>query len=285
MLSFLLCTIIFIQNYLLLNYSYYIVRGVVKLTKSNNQRGIQSLQLGINILDVFLEERKPLKFVEIQEATGMTKSNLYKYLYTLIQSGLLYNDPEDRTYMLGSRLIEYGHIASEYLDILPMVESALEKIGEETSLTSLFAVWQNGVPVIAHIHSADYGVNIGAQMGHSLPLMSSTGKIFSVFKKGREKDNWELQELSKLSNEEKEKFITECEKIKEVKFTHSVEPLIKHVSSFSVPVLDFKKDLAGAITVVGFDPLVPRKSDDHISKYVLSVASKISKKLGYEGEY
>lgn len=250
------------------------------MTRRTNQRGIQSLQLGINILDVFLNEKKPLRFVDIQEATGMTKSNLYKYLYTLTQSGLLHNNLEDRTYMLGSRLIEYGNIALEYLDIMPTIEPALEKISSETSLTSLFAVWQHDSPVIAHIHSADFGINIGAQMGNTLPLLSATGKIFSAFKSGKEQ--WELNELDKLTEQERDEFIKKRNDIQKEAFAHATEPLIEYVSSFSVPVFDFTKDLVGAITVVGFDPLVPKDIEHETSQYVMSIAKSVSKKLGYE---
>lgn len=255
------------------------------MSKSTNQRGIQSLQLGINILDVFLKERKPLKFAEIQEATGMTKSNLYKYLHTLTQSELLFNNLEDRTYVLGSRLIEYGNIALEYYDIIPTIKPALEQVSEETSLTSLFAIWQHNSPVIAHIHSVDFGINIGAQIGTTLPLLSSTGKIFSAFKSGSEIEDWAEKELEHLTEEERQLFQENRQTIRQEKFTHAVEPLIKHISSFSVPVLDFNDELVGAITVVGFDPSIPKNSKDEVSQFVKSIARKASEKLGYKKEY
>ncbi len=54
---------------------------------------IQSLQIGLGILDLVAKQEKPLKFTDIQELTQITKSNLYKYLNTLTQLGLLYRDP------------------------------------------------------------------------------------------------------------------------------------------------------------------------------------------------
>jgi len=53
----------------------------MEITKNGST--IQSLQIGIGILDVLINNGTPMKFVEIQEKTNMTKSNLYKYMNTL----------------------------------------------------------------------------------------------------------------------------------------------------------------------------------------------------------
>ena len=62
----------------------------MEVVKSNSM--IQSLQIGIGILEVIAEQNRPLKFVEIQELTGLTKSNLYKYINTFVHSQMLYRD-------------------------------------------------------------------------------------------------------------------------------------------------------------------------------------------------
>lgn len=254
------------------------------MTKQTNHKGIQSLQLGISILDLFLEEGRPLKFTEIQSMTGMTKSNLYKYLYTLTQTGILYRDTTENTYMLGNRLIEYGNAALNDFDIVGRVNPFLKEISDHTSLTSLLAVWSHTGPVIASIRNADYGINIGAQMGATLPLLSSSGKIFSTFKNSSDQRKWLENELKPLSEKERNQFLAEKKKIQKEKFTHSTEPLIKHISSFSVPLFDFNSDLIGALTVVGFTPLIPRNATDEISEYVKKTAFIISKSFGYKGK-
>ncbi|OLN22040.1 IclR family transcriptional regulator [Domibacillus antri] len=251
------------------------------MTEQKSPQGIQSLQIGLNILDVFLEKARPLKFAEVQEYTGMTKSNLYKYLHTFTQSGVLYRDPVQNTYSLGSRLIEYGNAALGSTDIIGRVLPHLKEISQQTSLTTLLAVWSHDGPVIAHIWNANYGINIGAQIGAKLPLLSSSGKIFAAFMKGTERQEWELRELSKLTELKRKEFITERGEIEKNKFTYASEPLIEHISSFSVPLLDFQQNLLGALTVVGFTPLVPKNTDDEISQYVLEQAQKISSSFGY----
>ena len=243
---------------------------------------IQSLQTGIQILDLIAEHGQSLKFNEIQELSGITKSNLYKYLNTLTQLGLLYRDKKQGMYTLGSKLIEYGMAATGSKDLIGIVTPYLQEISRHTSLTALLTVWTHDGPVIANIWSANYGLNIGAQIGTHLPLMSSSGKIFAAFKESVYIKEWRLKELSKVPEIRRKEFEEEQKKILNTYFAYSKDPLVEHVSSFSVPIFDYKKELLGALTIVGFSPVVPHTTDDEVSQFVLNCAKVISESFGYD---
>ncbi len=68
------------------------------MNKPKNTSMIQSLQIGFQIVDLIAEQDHPLKFTDIQELSGITKSNLYKYLNTLTYLGLVYRDKKQGTY-------------------------------------------------------------------------------------------------------------------------------------------------------------------------------------------
>jgi len=241
---------------------------------------IQSLQTGIQIIDLISEQGQALKFNEIQELSGITKSNLYKYLNTLTQLGLLYRDKKQGTYTLGSKLIEYGIAATGSKDLIGKVTPYLQDISRQTSLTALLSVWTHDGPVIANIWSANYGLNIGAQIGTHLPLLSSTGKIFATFKELVYIKEWKLKQLSKIPENMKKEFEEEQKQILDSYFSYAKEPLVEQVSSFSVPIFDYKKELLGSLTAVGFSPLVPQTPDDEVSQFVLKCAKEISESFG-----
>ena len=243
---------------------------------------IQSLQTGIQLLDLIAENGQSLKFNEIQELSGITKSNLYKYLNTLTQLGLLYRDKKQGTYTLGSKLIEYGIAATGSKDLIGKVTPYLQEISRHTSLTALLSVWTHDGPVIANIWSANYGLNIGAQIGTHLPLMSSSGKIFMTFKELLYIKEWKIKELSKLPEHRRRELEEEQPDIFNSYFSYAKEPLVEHVSSFSVPIFDYKKELLGALTCVGFSPLIPQTPNDEVSQFVLECAWEISESFGYD---
>lgn len=243
---------------------------------------IQSLQTGIGLIDLIVEHGPSLRFNELQDLTGITKSNLYKYLNTLTQLGLLYRDKKDGAYSLGSKLIEYGKAATGSKDLIGKVTPYLQEINRHTSLTALLAVWTHDGPVVANIWSANYGLNIGAQIGTHLPLMSSSGKVFATFMELVYIKEWRLKELSKVPENKRKEFEEEQKNITKTYFSFSKDPLVEHVSSFSVPIFDYKKELLGALTIVGFSPVVPKTPDDEVSQFVFKCAREISESFGFD---
>ncbi|MCP1143527.1 IclR family transcriptional regulator [Lysinibacillus endophyticus] len=252
------------------------------MTTENKTTVIQSLQIGLNILEILAKEKEPLKFTEIQNLTSMTKSNLYKYLATLSQFGMIYRNPHTNTYTLGHKLVQLGNIALGHTSLIEMVIPYFKKINEQANLTVLLAVPSPQGPLISYISSSvEYGINIGAQMGTHLPLNCSTGIIFSSFEKNTIMKEWELEELMKFSKSELEQFKEAKEKTKQLYFATKKEPLVTHVSSFSVPILNFDEELLGAITVVGITETVPKTLDDTTGQFVLGIAREISEYYGY----
>lgn len=242
---------------------------------------IQSLQIGFQIVDLIAEQDHPLKFTDIQELSGITKSNLYKYLNTLTYLGLVYRDKKQGTYSLGSKLIEYGMLAIGSQDVIGTVTPYLRDISRHTSLSALVAVWTQDSPVIANISSSNATLNIGAQIGNRLPLHSATGRIFSAFQHEHEMKEWKQTALEKLPEAERTAFEEEEAKIQREHFAYTAEPLVKHVSSFSVPLLKYDSELVGALTVVGFSTDVPKTPHHETSRYVLQCAEEISESFGY----
>jgi DNA-binding IclR family transcriptional regulator len=251
------------------------------MTTETKTIGIQSLQIGLNILEILAMEKEPLKFTDIQNLTSMTKSNLYKYLSTLSQFGLIYRNPHTNAYTLGHKLVQLGNVALGQSSLIEVVIPYFKKITEKTNLTVLLAIPSKKGPLISYILSADYGINIGAQMGTHLPLSSSTGVVFSAFEKDVLMKDWKEEELSKLNKSEAQQFYGEKEKTRGLFFASKTEPLINHVSSFSVPILNFNNELLGAITIVGITETVPQSADHPIGQYVLYVGREISEYFGF----
>ncbi|MBA4538372.1 IclR family transcriptional regulator [Bacillus aquiflavi] len=249
--------------------------------KKNNSM-IQSLQLGMSIVELIASQEQPLKFSDIQELSNITKSNLYKYLNTLTHLGLLHRDKREGTYILGSKLIEYGVAAIGHQDTISKVTPYLQEISRNTSLTSLLAVWTYEGPVIANIWSSSQGLNIGAQIGTKLPILSSSGKIFSVFNDQALIKEWKTNELNLLSNEEQMLFEQETQEIKKNHIAFAKEPLVPFVSSISIPLFNYSASLLGAITVVGFSQHIPQTIESKTAAYLLNMSTEISNIFGYQ---
>lgn len=250
------------------------------MTIIKNGTTIQSLQIGLGILDLVAKQGKPLKFTDIQELTQITKSNLYKYLNTLTQLGLLYRDQDSGAYVLGSKLIEYGMAAVNQENVLDRIQPQLFELNKEFDETVLFSSWTNNGPMVVKVISSNNSLNIGAQIGTHLPLFSSSGKICAAFLDPHIIADWKEQNLDGKTAEQIQELEQEIEAAKKDKATFSREPLVPSVSSIAFPILNYKGEFLGNITIVGFSVLT-QIQDQQKMNYIKEKMLEISRIFGY----
>jgi len=245
---------------------------------------IQSLQIGMGIIDIIAKQGRPLRFSDIQDLTQITKSNLYKYLNTFTQLGLLYRHMDTGEYVLGSKLIEYGMAAVDQENVIDRISPFLHEINEKSSSTVLFSSWTDNGPMIVRDLNNNRGFNIGAQIGTLLPIRSATGKVFMAFMDEHMVREWKAKEFMQIPPEKVSQLEDECGLIREKEIAFAREPLVSSVSSVSIPVLNYKKKLLGAVTVVGFSEFIPQNENNELSHYLIEISKEISASFGYMTE-
>ncbi|PTL38008.1 IclR family transcriptional regulator [Alkalicoccus saliphilus] len=240
---------------------------------------IQSLQVGMSILQVVNDYRRPMKFSEILEETGITKSNLYKYLNTLIELGMLYKSYHTGRYSLGPKMVEFGMNATNNDNVIEQITPYLEEIKENFNETVLFSKWTVGGPMILKIVHGSHMFNIGAEIGSLMPIYSATGKLFGAFASG-DYESWKEEQLEHQGKEKASLLEKEFKDIWNKKISFAEDALAPSVSSIAVPVLNFENKLIGTITVVGFAERMNNESRDNLIEYILMKQQEISNIFG-----
>jgi DNA-binding IclR family transcriptional regulator len=243
---------------------------------------IQSLEVGMGILETIAKQGRPLKFTDIQELTQITKSNLYKYLNTFTQLGILYRYKDTGEYVLGSKLIEYGMAAVDQENVIDRITPFIHEINERFSNTVLFSSWTNNGPMIVRELNKNRGINIGAQIGTLLPIRSASGKLFLAFMDEQMSREWKEKEFMQIPQEKVGLLEDECRIIRKKEISFAREPLVPSVSSVAIPVLNYQKKLLGSVTVVGFSESIPQDENNELSQFLLSISKEISASFGYK---
>lgn len=248
----------------------------------NKASSIGSLIQGFSIIDVVAKSDSPLKFSEVQEQTGISKSNLYKYLHTLTELDLLYRDVKQGYYTLGYKFLEYGNAAMNSNDIVVRLNHYFKEISNLTNMTTSLAVWLNDTPVITNIWNTNFGLNIGAQIGTKLPLLSAAGKVFAAYSNKEEVSIWIKNELSKIDHYSEEQLQKDLSEIRESHVAFSNEPLIKHVSALSFPILDYKHELVATMAIIGFTEDMPKNASSELVQELIGISKEMSQAFGYK---
>jgi DNA-binding IclR family transcriptional regulator len=242
---------------------------------------IQSLQIGMSIIEIIAKQGRPLRFSDIQDLTQITKSNLYKYLNTFTQLGLLYRNKDTGEFVLGSKLIEYGMAAVDQENVIDRISPFLYEINEKSSSTVLFSSWTDNGPMVVKDFNNNRGINIGAQIGTLLPIRSATGKVFMAYMDEHIIREWKAKEFMQTPQELVSQLEDECRLTREKEIAFAREPLVSSVSSVAIPVLNYQKKLLGAVTIVGFTEFIPHNENNELSHYLIGVSKEISGSFGY----
>jgi DNA-binding IclR family transcriptional regulator len=240
--------------------------------------GIQSLQIGLSIIDIVANHGQPLSFMDIFEKSKITKSNLYKYLHTLTATGFLYRDKYTGHYTLGSKIVEYGMASINRENILDRVTPYLQDLNNRSQETVIFSIWSNKGPMVVRIINSTKGIlNVGAQLGTLLPIHTTAGKLFAAFKNKTETETWLKEEI----NEEKYPFIVdELEKVRRERVAISVEPLAPSINSVGVPILNYNQEILGTITIAGFSDSLPLEKEHPIIQELIRIGGELSQSYG-----
>ena len=245
--------------------------------------GIQSLELGVSILEFVSSRGRPQTFTEIHEGTGITKSNLYKYLNTLTSLKLLYRDKFGGAYSLGSKLIEYGMSAINQENVIERVSPYLQEISSFCNETVLFAVWTVHGPMVIKMINSPQPINIGTQIGSVLPLRTSIGVVFAAFMEDYAARSWMEKELGPPGTKAYEDYMKEVQEAREKGFYSRSGSLVPSVSALSVPILNYQSKILGVISVVGFTETISENGNHEIVSHLLQVSQEVSRQFGYPG--
>ncbi|RSL31909.1 IclR family transcriptional regulator [Salibacterium salarium] len=251
------------------------------MAEQENKKGtmIQSLQVGFSVLQIISNHNRPMKFSEVLEESNITKSNLYKYMNTLLELGFIHRSSHTGKYSLGPSLVEFGMKAANSDNILEQAEPYLEEIQEYYNETVLFTRGTFHGPMIMKIINGSNMLNIGANIGSIVPVYSAVGKLFGAYET-REIKTWKDRECAVLSNKEISELEKEFERVRETKISYAKEALASAASSIAIPILDFENKLIGTIAIVGFTERINEYIEKQLTDFLLQKQKEVSRIFG-----
>jgi DNA-binding IclR family transcriptional regulator len=140
---------------------------------------IQVIERMFALLDVLAAHPDPVSLKELARATGLHPSTAHRILNDLV-IGRVVERPDPGSYRLGMRLLEWGNLVKNRLDVR---ESALEPMRELHRLThqpvNLSVRQGDEIVYIERAYSERSGMQVIRAVGGRAPLhLTSTGKLF-----------------------------------------------------------------------------------------------------------
>lgn len=257
------------------------------LPPERERRGIQSIEVGGEILKVLAAEPRPMALRDLVKAANMPSGKIHPYLVSFGKIGLVSQDPFTGHYLLGPMAIQLGLTSLQTLNPVREATPFAEALAEDTTHSVAIAVWGNLGPVIVRLIDASYPVHTNIRTGSVMSLVNTaTGRVFSAFLPRQLIAKMLLDDRIRLGpdiahpldEQEVERMITET---RERSLSRGINHPTPGVASFSAPVFDYSGNIALAITIMGPTGTFDTAWDSREAKALRTCAQAISKRLGF----
>ena len=150
-------------------------------TTTKNQGGVQSLEIGLSVLDVLIDHDEPMMLKDIAQAIQMHPAKCHRYLVSLIRKSYA-RQLSDGRYGLGDRVNALGHTGFNQNNILERLTHIANEIKDTLNCGVQIAKWFSEGPIIIQSVEPDSPISIITRIGSRMPLTTSaTGQLFASY--------------------------------------------------------------------------------------------------------
>ncbi len=255
--------------------------------KDNNKVISSTLANGLKVLETIAEIEKKNKGVTLQEVTkamGIHRSNVYRYLRTLVDCGWLEVDPETFRYSIGGKPLQFAGFKLSQLELRTIARPFLEKLAVELSMTTHLAVLYDDSVVYIDKVESNSPIQMRSRVGMSMPSYSTgIGKAMLAFSNRQwvsELLEGKLFRRTPNTLSTLEDLLTNLEAAYKCGYALDMEENEEGIGCVAAPIFGFDNTVIGAISV---STLIQNMTPDNISNFGIRVkhtAICISKRMG-----
>ena len=150
-------------------------------------KGIQSIEIGLRVVDAVVRTRGAVSLKKVAELSGMSPSKTRMYLVSLIRTGIIAQEPQGGTYSLGPYAVTLGLAALDQLDLFNRTRQVMELIGRSRDATCLLCTWTGYDIIIIGRGEGHSPLPVDFRIGGTASLTrTATGRTFLAFLPGEE---------------------------------------------------------------------------------------------------
>jgi IclR family KDG regulon transcriptional repressor len=251
----------------------------------DRKKGVQSVNRALRIIFLFAYDTPRLGITEMSRALGLSKPTVHALTRTLVNQGMLEQDPETRKYRLGFKVYELGIVLAGSLEINQKGAGPAYQLASKTGLVARIAIWSlSSALITVNIEPRSHLFFIH-QIGPRIPAYcSAVGKALLAHIIPVDLQTYlEEVNLSPLTGNtitQKKQLLEELREIRHRGYSTDREENILGLACIGAPIFGWGGHLKGSISVSG-DAKVVYKDMDLLLPELLKTAKEISQSMGY----
>jgi len=145
-------------------------------------RGIQSVEVGGQLLIALAHHGRPLALKDLARAADMPPAKAHPYLVSFIKLGLVEQDGSSGRYGLGPLALQLGLISLQQYEPVRLATPRIEELAQQIGHTVAIVVWGNRGPTVVRVAEAPSPVHISMRHGTVMSLRgTASGRLFAAY--------------------------------------------------------------------------------------------------------
>ncbi|MGS0754601.1 IclR family transcriptional regulator [Roseateles sp. GG27B] len=258
------------------------------LTTPHAPRGIQSVEVGGQLLLALAHHGRPLSLKDLAAQAQMVPAKAHPYLVSFIKLGLVEQEAASGRYGLGPLAMQLGLISLQQYDPVRLATPRIEELAALLGHTVAIAVWGNRGPTIVRVAEAPSPVHISMRHGTVMSLRgTASGRLFAAHLP-------RTQVLAALAAENQldsaqapamdAAFEALLRQVAQVGLASSQDGVVQGVSALAAPVFDEQGRMLLSLTAIGPSGSFDLAAGGTLAVALRRVGTEVSRQLGWRAD-
>ena len=260
------------------------------------QRGIQSIEVGGQVLTALAHHARPMALKDLARAAGMAPAKAHPYLVSYARIGLIEQDSQTGLYFFGPLALQLGLISLQQANPVQVATPLIGELAQRLGHTLALAVWGTRGATIVRLEESPAAVHVNMRHGTVFSLANTaSGRLFAAFQSPAvARGHLEAERKRQKAQPDPvvagmpaptplpvwRDFDAQLDEVREHGLSRSVGEVVPGVNAMAAPVFDHTGAMVLAITAIGPAGVFDTRWEGDIARALKFGAGQVSKRLG-----
>lgn len=152
-----------------------------RMSEEKTQGGVQSLEVGLYVLDALIAQGTPMMLKELAEKLSMHPAKVHRYVVSLVRMNYA-KQLDDGRYALGDQAWRLGLSCIQRTDSIQAAQPMIYALHRQIDCGLQISKWTSQGPLIVQWIEPNQPVSVITRVGSMMPLLNSaTGRTYAAF--------------------------------------------------------------------------------------------------------